>query len=81
MTIAKLKDGREVCGSIWEWRPKEGWFTLTDDENVNGGGPVRVELADCVSVGTMDARFRPECPPEGEFRDDLVRARRDGWTG
>lgn len=81
MTTARLKDGREYCGSIWTWRPAEGWFTLTDDDNVNGGKQVQIKLADCESVETKNARFRPECPPEGEYRDELARARADGWAG
>lgn len=79
MTIVKLKDGREFCGDIWTWRPMEGWFTLTDDESVNGGKPIRIELKDVESAKSMGQRVNVHSPPEGEDRDELARARREGW--
>lgn len=81
MTAARLKDGRVLDGAIWDWRPNEGWFSLTDDDNLNDGSPIRIELADCAAVVTRDARVDVHSSPDGELRDELARARRDGWKG
>lgn len=43
----KLKDGRTFCGPLWEWRPKEGWFSLVLDMP---DPPDRFLLADCESA-------------------------------
>jgi len=47
-----LKDGTNLCGPIWEWRQREGYFTIIGEE---------VRLADCKAVttrSTADPRVR-----------------------
>ena len=77
-TIVKLKDGRTLVGPIWDWRPLEGWFSILDDD---AGEQRVVKLKDVQSAVTQGARVSIHSPPEGEERDELARARRDGWKG
>lgn len=94
--IVKLKDGNVLGGSLWEWRPRDGWFTLTDDGNVNGGDPVRVELSDVDNAFDVERTHVPptrgvsDCEKcgrapgfcEGTSRVDVLRrARAEGWDG
>lgn len=91
----KLKNGRMLGGSLWEWKPLEGWFTMTDDGNVNGGNPVHVDLndVDCafyierthvpITRGTLCCEKCKKYPGfcDGTSRVDLLqRARSEGWT-
>lgn len=70
-TIVKMKDGRTLCGPIWEWRPKEGYFILAGEDY----GQVRLsEVASAVTRGQRSMNG-------SEDRDELLRARKDGWTG
>lgn len=75
-TRVVLKDGRPLSGSIWEWRPSEGWFSLVTER-----GNESVNLRDVSSAVTSGARVSIRSGPEGEDRDELARARKDGWDG
>jgi hypothetical protein len=78
-TTVKMKaeyGGQVYCGPIWEWKPKEGWFTLTDA--VVGLVTIRLEAVE--SAITKGQRVSINSPPEGEDQDELARAKRDGWT-
>lgn len=47
----KLKDGRTFVGPIWEYRPKEGWFSLVLDPLAYPDGfPERFLFEDCESA-------------------------------
>ena len=72
-----MKDGRKFQGPIWLWRPAEGYFTMIDGPEPDG----RIELKDVLTAEHRDERVSIHSPPEGEYEDDLARARRDGWTG
>lgn len=72
-TYLKFRDGREVSGYIWEWRPREGWFTLNDDVT---GEQHKVTLADLLSGYTKGERISKDHIGD---QDILERARRDGW--
>ena len=78
-TLVVLKTGARLCGPIWEWHPKEGWFTVCDYDVSNM--PTRVEFVDVERAVTPGQRLSIESPPEGEDEDVLARARRDGWPG
>jgi len=73
-TTVRMKDGRTFCGSIWTFRPEEGWFSIPDDESA----PDRIYLRDVASAVTRGDRCR-----YGRIEDvDLLeRARRQGWQG
>jgi len=45
-TRVVMKDGRKLCGPIWEWRPAEGCFTVCDYDVASD--PTRIELKDVV---------------------------------
>lgn len=69
-TKVVFKDGTELEGPIWEWRPTEGYFTLVGREEP-------IHLRDVVSAVTAGARSNT-----GPFdRDELERARENGWDG
>lgn len=72
-TSVKMRDGRVLCGPIWEWRPEKGFFTIMDE---NGGDPIRIELEGVESAVTPGQRVGPGVEAD---RDELARARRDGW--
>jgi hypothetical protein len=55
-----LKDGRELLGPMWVWRPLEGWFEL-------GGVEERIHLADAVSAESSEPE-RTHRPHEGCIR-------------
>jgi hypothetical protein len=79
-TLVVMKDGRKFCGPIWEWRPTDGYFTISDfDEGRTEA--TRIELKDVESAVTKGQRVSIKSPPEGEDQDELVRAKRDGWEG
>jgi len=69
-TYVKMKDGRTLCGPIWAWCPKEGYFTLAGEDE-----PVQLsEVESAVTRGQRSVNGP-------EDRDELERARKDGWTG
>lgn len=39
--------GREVVSVLWEWRPKEGWFSLVNND---GGDLIVIKLDECESA-------------------------------
>jgi len=76
-TIVKMKDGRLFCGPIWQWQPHRGYFTLVDEEGVNDGNPIHIDLSEVESAITEGQRTGPGIV---EDRDELERAKRDGWV-
>ena len=70
-----MKDGREFCGPLWVFRPKEGWLQLaTVDES-----PEKIYLRDvkeAVEYGMWDKATERRM----QF-DVLARAREEGWNG
>lgn len=39
--------GREIVSVLWEWRPREGWFSLV---NNSGGDLIVIKLDECESA-------------------------------
>ena len=74
-TVVKMKDGRMFCGNLWTWRPREGWFTLVGDD----AGPDRIMLRDVAEAFTKEQRTA--APGITADRDELQRARKEGWDG
>ena len=68
----KMKDGREFCGPIWEFKPKEGYLTIPSDENA----PEKIYFRDIES-----AKQLTRIAANGLEKDiDLLRrARHEGW--
>lgn len=60
-----LKKGPTLIGTLWRWRPGEGWFSLTA---CPAPGADRIEFGACTSIRTGD-------------KDLLRAARDDGWKG
>jgi len=95
--IIRLKDGRVLGGSLWEWKPLEGWFTVTDDGFINHGDPIRVELSNVAAASHVERTHVPmtrgalgcceKCGKhvgfcDGTSRVDMLeRAYKDGWDG
>ena len=73
-TKVKMKDGTEHYSPIWKWRPKEGYFTL-----VSENAPKKIFLRDVESAVTENERV--SINQVGVDRDELQRARKDGWDG
>ena len=73
-TIVKLKDGRTFCGPIWEFRPKEGWFTIITEND--SGCPNPIYFKDCMSAVTPNERLTVSKVGD---EDEMLRAIRDGW--
>lgn len=73
-TRVEMKDGRVFHGPIWEFRPKEGYLTLTSDDP---DMPERLHFKDMKSAVTKDQRMTVtnigDC-------DELQRAREQGWV-
>lgn len=82
-TRAVMKDGRTFWGSIWEWRPLDGYMTLVIDEAIYPDPPERFYFRDLASAVTYGERVGVASPgvPKIEDRDELLRARADGWGG
>lgn len=80
-TKVKMRDGRVFEGPIWVWRPKEGWFALGACEDC----PERIFFREVESATTAGERAPiPMMRETGEVsyeRDELARARADGWDG
>ncbi len=80
---ARMKNGRTWFGPMWEWRPKEGWFSLVMDHTQyddlrEEDCPLRIHLRDCISAVDQKQRVRIDAI---EDVDLLARAREDGWNG
>mgnify|MGYP001575078820 CR=1 FL=1 len=45
----KLKDGREIRGAVWNWKPTEGWMSIAGDDD----GPDVIMFED-IAEGTME---------------------------
>lgn len=72
-TKVKLKNGDELCGAIWMWRPTEGFFTLIGEDSEK-----KICLRDIASAVTEGVRISAT---EVRDRDELERARENGWDG
>ncbi len=75
-TTVTLKTGATICGTIWEWRPLEGWFSIVEDD---ARFSERIELSTVASAVTRWTR--DTASTAGQDRDELARARKDGWPG
>lgn len=84
----KMADGTVLCGPMWTWRPKEGWFSLAGDD-----ADKKILLKD-VTVAYGKERTHAQAPDGeccsicgDEFEDCaglevvdyLFKARKDGW--
>lgn len=76
-TNVTLKNGKKYSAPIWEWNPREGFFTIIDNDFENDGKPIRVELADVESAVTPKKMVYAFGPLIDE--DQLERARKAGW--
>lgn len=63
--VAVLKTGVTLAGTLWRWRPLEGWFSLTA---CGVPGADRIEFGKCASIRSGKT-------------DLLKAAHTDGWTG
>jgi len=72
-TVVEMKDGRCLIGPIWSWRPTEGWLSLVSDD-----APDRLYFRDMISAYTKNSRVGID---RIITRDELARAREDGWDG
>jgi hypothetical protein len=78
-TLVVLKNGKRLCGPIWEWRPREGWLTLVEDGSTPSAEPIKIWFRDVASaVTTFPKNF------VSTERDELARAgarleRRVNW--
>lgn len=69
--IVKLKNGKEYCGPIWEWKPKEGWFSITDSVE---------DLIQIHLIDVHEAHKTERVSSKGEQKVDLLkRASEEGW--
>ena len=73
-TVVYMKDGRNFCGPIWEFKPKEGYLTITDDQPVE-----KLYFKDMVSATTYGIVHSMVTGPED--CDEIARAREMGWSG
>lgn len=69
-----MKDGRVFNGPIWEFKPKEGYFTIPSDETA----PDRIYFRDVESAVTPTER---RVVAFGRDACELERARELGWDG
>lgn len=69
--LVTLKNGSRLSGPLWEWRPKEGWFSLAgqDTEKI-----LLSEVESAIQKGVRVAIDRVEDV------DLLTRARREDWA-
>lgn len=70
--VVRLKDGTVLCGPLWDWRPREGYFTIVSEVNY---GPIL--LSDCVSAINEQQWVRHDLI---EDVDLLARAKAEGWV-
>ena len=73
ITKVTLKNGKQLSGSIWEWRPKDGWFTLTTHEGLE---EIRLEEVE----SAIQCEQRVSIDRIGDV-DLLKRATKEGWSG
>jgi hypothetical protein len=71
ITWVVLKTGEERMGTIGEYRPKEGYFSLIDS-------PEKIYFRDCVKVIEKNVRKNKRCVKDVNW---LQRAHFDGWDG
>jgi hypothetical protein len=71
-TTITMKDGRKYSGPIWSYRPKEGYLMLAGAEEKL----FFRDMESCVTLGTREYAYNA-----GTDRDELARARKDGWDG
>ena len=74
-TKVKMKDGRIFCGPLWMWRPLEGWFSL-GGEDVGADKIMLRDVEEAVTEGP-----RTSVSGGTADRDELQRARKEGWDG
>jgi len=67
-TLVILKDGTKVCGPIWEFSPKKGYMTILG---------TKVFFCDVKSAITKGVRIYSGYTID---RDELTRARSEGWA-
>jgi hypothetical protein len=67
----KLKDGREYCSPLWEWKPNEGWFSLVGEELIV------VQLAEVETATEMQWQY---AAVGYELVDLVEKAKTQGWT-
>jgi hypothetical protein len=72
-TVIKLKDGRTLCGPIWEFRPKEGYLTIASDDEDG-----KIFFRDMLSCITLQDRIGINKTADV---DEIQRAREEGWEG
>ena len=59
----QLKDGRQIAGQMWEWKPREGWFSMyVKPDHSYDPRPQRFDLSDVESgtYGDSDIFSRAE---------------------
>lgn len=72
LTKVKLKNGKVLSGSLWEWRPREGWFTLTTNDGLE-----EIRLAEVAAAFQQGQRVVVDRVQDVDL---LQRARKDGWN-
>ena len=79
-TYVELKDGQKLCGPIWIWRAKEGWFQLAFDVNnqPSQDAPDKIYFRDVLSGYTENERVAIN---RIEDQDIIKRACDEGWDG
>lgn len=70
--IVRMKDGREFCGPIWEFNPRDGYLTIPMDCDE------RLYFRDIESAVQTGQRTHPGVV---EDVDLLAKARKEGWDG
>lgn len=83
-TIVRMKDGREITGILWSFRPAEGYMTLTCSGDEDGN---KLMLGDMESAVTKDERLGARDGRAIIGDDDLMakarkymrEAREHGW--
>lgn len=72
-TIVVMKDGRQFEGPLWEFRPKEGWFSISDNDAPN---PIR--FSEVQSAVTRRVQVQFDLITDVDL---LERAKNEGWDG
>lgn len=52
------KHGREISSVLWEWKPREGWFSLVNND---GGDLIVIKLDECESATEYGVMTRINC--------------------
>ena len=71
ITVVKTKDGNEYAGPIQKWRPEDNYLILDTFPK-----ETKISFDDMVSAECMD-RISINSPIDGEYQDQIERARRD----